>query len=273
MVSVCMITYGHTNYICDAIEGVLAQNTDFDFELIIANDCSPDNSDEVIVKYLANNPRRNIVKYIRNVSNVGMQKNLAIAVNASSGKYIAICEGDDYWIDSFKLHKQINYMEQNPMISFSFHGAKTLDNYGNYGIHYKHPKFFNKEIVPTKYFLEKAAASFCTASVIIKREVVENLPKWFIEAHIGDYPLMFLALDKGEIGYLEDVMCVYRVNSIQGWSTKNMTIKGRIRNFKKMIQLNTIINEQTFGRYKKHLRLNLFSYILNKFFVTMKSFL
>ena len=114
-VSVVMITYGHENYIIEAIEGVLKQQCDFQVELIIANDNSPDKTDEVIVDFLANKtlPDHIVFKYTIQEANKGMNPNFIWALEQGSGKYIAICEGDDYWTDPLKLQKQVDYLEEN----------------------------------------------------------------------------------------------------------------------------------------------------------------
>jgi hypothetical protein len=76
-----------------------------------------------------------------------------------------------------------------------------------------------------------------------------------------------LALQKGEVGYLEDVMCVYRLASVGSWSSENLKFFNRLKNLKKMVRLNNIINLNTKGQYKKYLKLNLFSYLMNKIFI------
>jgi glycosyltransferase involved in cell wall biosynthesis len=114
MVSVSMITYGHENYIAQAIEGVLMQECDFEIELILANDCSPDNTDAIVQGFLKNHPRGSCIKYIKHDKNIGMMSNGNFAAKQCKGKYIAICEGDDYWTDPLKLQKQVDFLEGNP---------------------------------------------------------------------------------------------------------------------------------------------------------------
>lgn len=261
-VSIAMLAYNHCQYIEKAIEGVLMQQTTFSYKIIIAEDYSTDNTREIIMGYQQKYPDK--FKLILQEKNVGPQQNNHDLLVNLEGKYIAALEGDDYWIDVLKLQKQLDYMEQNPEISFTFHAAKTLENNGNFGTHYKHPRFFDRKTVDTRDFLQKAGASFCTASAIFKKKILDRLPQWFIEAHIGDYPLMFLALENGKIGYLADEMCVYREKVKGGWTAKNISLSGRLRNFKKMVALNNEINKQTHGKYKKYLSLNLGSYVLNK---------
>ena len=112
-VSVCMITYGHENYIRQAIEGVLMQECDFDIELIIANDCSPDQTDFVIKDILEKHPKKSYVKYFKHDKNLGMMPNFAFALGQCKGEFIAVCEGDDYWTDSLKLQKQVKFLREN----------------------------------------------------------------------------------------------------------------------------------------------------------------
>lgn len=266
-----MITYNHEKYIIQAIDSILMQETEYDYELIIANDCSPDNTDSIVENYLKHHPKSHIVKYFRHKENIGISNNANFALKQCTGQFIAICEGDDYWTDTHKLQKQADYMLANPNLSFTFHGSKTIDENGALRNYYKHPRFKDKEIVPINAFLEKAGASYATASNMLKREVITDFPDWYLEAHIGDYPVMFLALEEGDIGYLEDIMCVYRINVSTGWSVANKSIKARLLNFKKMVALNRVINIQTKGKYRRYLKLTLAGYIFNKIVLLVKN--
>jgi len=113
LVSVVMITYAHEAYIKQAIEGVLNQVIDCELELIIANDNSPDNTDAIVNGLIANHPKGSWIKYFQHYENKGMQKNFVWALNQAKGDFIAICDGDDYWIDNFKIKKQIDFMINN----------------------------------------------------------------------------------------------------------------------------------------------------------------
>jgi glycosyltransferase involved in cell wall biosynthesis len=114
-VSVIMITYNHEKYITQAIEGVLMQECDFGVELILANDNSPDNTDDVVTNYLSQKdiPKNIKINYTKHKANKGMHPNFVWATEQCKGKYIAMCEGDDYWTDPLKLQKQVNFLETN----------------------------------------------------------------------------------------------------------------------------------------------------------------
>ena len=113
LLSVVMITYGHEKFIEQAIHGVLSQECDFDFELIVANDCSPDNTHIIIQDLIAKHPKASKIKYVRHDNNIGMMPNFLFALKSAKGKYIALCEGDDYWNLSSKVQKQVDFLEAN----------------------------------------------------------------------------------------------------------------------------------------------------------------
>lgn len=111
-VSVIMLTYNHAPFLAEAIEGVLMQKTDFKFELLILNDHSPDRSDEIIKHYAEKYPE--IIRYFNHEKNIGFEENQRFAFQQCKGKYIAYCEGDDYWTDDNKLQFQFDFLEKHP---------------------------------------------------------------------------------------------------------------------------------------------------------------
>lgn len=123
MVSVCMITYGHEMFIRQAIEGVLMQQCAFEVEFIISNDCSPDGTDDVIKNTINAHPNGSWVNYIKHKKNLGMMPNFLDTLQNARGKYVALCEGDDYWTDPLKLQKQVDFLELNP--NYSIHSGKA----------------------------------------------------------------------------------------------------------------------------------------------------
>ena len=112
LLSVCLITYNHANYIEQAIEGVLMQSVNFSWELIIADDFSTDGTREILLKYKEKYP--NFIKLLLQEKNVGPGKNFSDLLNEPQSKYIAYFEGDDYWIDPLKLQKQVDFIESHP---------------------------------------------------------------------------------------------------------------------------------------------------------------
>lgn len=271
-ISVCMITYNQEKYIEEAINGVLMQDSDYEIELVISNDCSTDQTDNIIQSIINNHPRASRIKYFNHKNNLGMMQNFIFTIKHCDGDFVALCEGDDYWTDPNKIKKQIDFMLLNQELSFTFHRANIFYN-NKLTLSYKSNKFVDKSSIETKYFLRKGGARYCTASSVFSRNVFEDIPDWLYDCHVADYPIIFLALEKGKVGYLDDVMCVYRQASIGSWSSENLKFKNRLKNFNKMVLLNNTINNNTGGRYRKYLKLNLFSYLINKVFVETQDYL
>lgn len=126
LLSVCMITYNHEAFILQALEGVLMQQTSFYFDVVLANDASSDATDKVLEAYLKNHPQKHVVQYINHPKNKGMYDNMVFALRACTGKYVALCEGDDYWTDPFKLQKQVDFLETNSDYEVCFTNIKVV---------------------------------------------------------------------------------------------------------------------------------------------------
>lgn len=111
LVSVCMCTFNHEAYITEAIESILMQKTDFSIELLIGEDCSTDNTREIVNKFVRTYPETIIPVFPQN--NLGSTQNFLSLVQKARGKYIAICDGDDYWIDLLKIQRETDFLENN----------------------------------------------------------------------------------------------------------------------------------------------------------------
>lgn len=208
LVSVVMITYGHEKFIEEAINGVLMQECSFSLELIVANDCSPDKTDQIVRDIIEKHPRGNRINYVKHENNIGMMPNFIFALDRASSKYIAVCEGDDYWTDSLKLQKQIDFMETNLDFSMCFHPVHiTLtgkDDYYNYNTP-SSDVLFLKDIIREHYIP--------TCSLLFRNGYFRNgLPIWFSKSISGDLPLEILLASKGKTKYLTGKMACYRRN-------------------------------------------------------------
>lgn len=209
-VSVCMITYGHEKYIREAIDGVLMQECNFEVELILSNDCSPDKTDKVIQDILENHPRKSWIKYFKHEKNLGMMPNFIFAMQQCQGAYVALCEGDDYWVDPLKLQKQVDFLEANP----------------EYVIHSGAAKLLNNEIVTDELIgFENESRTFnitdfykqnnlitCT---VMFRNCLNFFPKVFENVTFGDWFLYTLLIQKTGLNAFRsnEVLSVYRIHS------------------------------------------------------------
>ena len=218
IVSVLMITYKQEQFIKQAIEGVLIQKTKFPIELIVANDCSPDNSDRIINDVLDSAPSHIAVNYIFRDVNMGVNLNFADAIQKAKGKYIAVCEGDDYWTDPFKLQKQVDFLNKNKDCNLVYHRVMVYD---------EEAKVFSKETlnheeIETKRTLETLTLSgnFMHTPSVVFRNNIDVQSKLFDGNVVGDYILWFLNGEKGLYGYLPEYMAVYRIWNGGIWSKK-----------------------------------------------------
>ena len=121
LVSVCMTTYNHAPYLRQAVESVLSQQTSFDFELVLGEDCSTDLTAEICREYAAKYPGR--VRLVTGDRNVGWRANYRRTFDACRGKYVAYCDGDDWWTDPCKLQMQADLMESDPGCGMCYTGA------------------------------------------------------------------------------------------------------------------------------------------------------
>jgi glycosyltransferase involved in cell wall biosynthesis len=124
LLSILCITYNHENYIAQAIDSFLMQETTFPVEIVIGEDCSKDGSLLIIKDYIKKHPR--LIRLVNSESNVGYIENFRRTLKACKGKYIAICEGDDYWTDSKKIQVQVDFLEKNHDYVITYHDAYAM---------------------------------------------------------------------------------------------------------------------------------------------------
>lgn len=256
LISISCITYNHEKYIADALDSFLMQKTDFDFEILIHDDASTDGTANIIREYEKKYP--NIIKVIYQTENQFKNgtKRMFYTFNDSraTGKYIALCEGDDYWTDEYKLQKQVNYMEQNPKCSMCIHSADLVDGNRKYQGQKIRP-YKESRIVSTDDLIIGGGGFCATASIMYCKKEVEDLPNFFFEAHVGDFPLQLILASKGQVFYIDEVMCAYRIGIEGSWTTNLNSGKDskekNIKIWEKDIKLLTEFNIYTNYRYKK----------------------
>jgi glycosyltransferase involved in cell wall biosynthesis len=210
-----MITYGHEKYIRQAIEGVLMQQCDFEVELIVANDCSPDATGQVVNDIIKSNPRGSWIKYSNHDKNVGMMPNFIFALQECEGKYIAMCEGDDYWTDPLKLQKQVDFLEANSDYAVCFHKVNIWQD------DIIKVDSMTAKVLETTTIYDLAKGNYMhTCSVVFRNNLFLELPGYFKDSPVGDYFLHLLNARYGAIKYLDEIMGVYRLHGTSVWSSK-----------------------------------------------------
>lgn len=206
LLSIIMITYNHEAYIAEAINGVLIQKTDFPIELIIADDCSTDQTLKIVREYQKKHP--DLIRVLTAGENVGLQKNAQRCYNAGRGEFVAICEGDDYWTNPHKLQKQVNFLLANAEYAMCSHAVSTV---------------FEEGVEPHNPFVEPLkSASFKdvvgrgifipSMSMVFRRSAVPSLPDWFLNLFSGHKPLIYMITQSGKTYHFDNEMAVKRRN-------------------------------------------------------------
>lgn len=216
VVSVCVQTYQQVQFIRQCLDGILQQQTTFDFELIIGEDESNDGTREVCMEFAQKFPDR-IRLFLRSRKDVIYINGQATGrfnflenLKASRGRYIALCEGDDYWTDPLKLQKQVNSLQNNPTYSAVFTDLIHIDFAGNLiGESRRVPVGYQS--IDTTFLLQTNAIH--TSTILFKKEIINEKVNDFIRRMpYGDMSLYLIASLSGNIGYTPDITSAYRVN-------------------------------------------------------------
>lgn len=263
MVSVSCTTFNHEKYIRQCLESLLMQKTNFKYEIIVHDDASTDNTANIIREYEKKYPE--IIKPIYQLENQ-YSKGVPIAssfiIPKIKGKYVAHCEGDDFWTDPYKLQKQLDIMEENPDCTICVHRVK--DYYENGEVSDKeHPNFnLNECKLNLGEYLELAAENnsypFQTTSYFvradIKKDYAFNPPEFISKFRVGDIPTLLFALTKGNMYYLNISMSGYRLQAKGSWSSQNATnTRRRVNHLSNLVDGYTSFNKFTNNEYARYI--------------------
>lgn len=228
LVSILMLAYNHAPYIEQAMESCLSQETSFQFELVVCDDASTDGTTEIIKKWAEKHP--NLIFLPQPVNGRGFN-NCMDGLRHIRSKYIAFCEGDDYWITPHKLEKQIRFLEENPDFSVCCHRVEMqFDNRPNDKKKHYIYKDCNSEDERIKkgiFYADEAIASyyFQTSSFVFRWRFPDGLPPWFRKWMMLDHALMMLHAVEGKIKYFDEAMSIWRRNE-SGYSWLQNVDKG-----------------------------------------------
>lgn len=208
LVSVCCITYNHAPFIRQCLDGFMMQQTDFPFEVLIHDDASTDGTADIIREY--EEKYRGIIKPIYQQEN---QYSKSIPISATynfpraQGKYIALCEGDDYWTDPYKLQKQVDFLEANPSYGIVY---TDIDMYFQNKGKYEFSVFENGIIYRSKNFEEHLTKKGYLAPLtwVFKKELLRDMDYSFVLD--GSFVLMLDFFQRTEVHYLPDTTATYR---------------------------------------------------------------
>lgn len=208
-----MITYNHEPFIEAAVNSALMQQTDFDVEIVIGDDCSSDHTRELLTGLQRSHPER-IRLFLRD-ENIGMLRNFAETLTACRGEYVALLEGDDYWTDPLKLQKQADFLDAHPICATCHHNAlRVVEGEGDTSV-LCHPRRLSRWQSLDDLMSQNPIVT-CTA--MFRQGLFGEFPDWFFQSRMGDWPLHILNAQHGRIGYLDEVMAAYRIHSGSKWS-------------------------------------------------------
>jgi glycosyltransferase involved in cell wall biosynthesis len=210
-----MITYNHEKYVSQAIDGVLMQKTSFPIELIIGEDCSSDNTREICTQYELMYPY--VIKLRLQETNVGMSQNFIATLLACTGEYIALCEGDDYWTDPYKLQKQVDFLKANPDYGMISGGIKLIDRHNKNIPTNKMLLVQKKSGIITPTFFDLLQDNLInTLTVCIRSEIIKELAadtirnkKWYVI----DYWFWLNVAINHKIYICNEIVASYRIHS------------------------------------------------------------
>lgn len=233
LVTVCVIAYNQRQYIRDCLDGIVSQRTNFPVEVLVRDDYSTDGTERIVAEYAQQHPT--LIRQVNAAENIGANKGLQLLFAQARGKYVALCEGDDYWIDDQKLSKQVACMEADSSCAFSGHRAYILGSTGDA------KPAFDKGGEPVRFNLQEVLSTLGqyapTASFLIRREALGSLPAWFSDAPVADFFLAAYALTKGRGLFLPDLMSVYRLGSIGSWTSEHSPDRpAKVRSFAKAMK-------------------------------------
>lgn len=251
LVSIHCAAYNHERYIADAIEGFLMQKTNFKFEILIHDDASTDRTPDIIREYEKQHP--DLIKPIyQTVNQYSKGQSISkLNLKRAKGKYIALCEGDDYWTDPYKLQKQVDYMEKYPECSLSVHGGYVVNASDKHIISKSRAHKGNK-IFHTEEIIERGGALFVTNSMLYPLKYINNRPDFFNKAPVGDYPLAIYLSLLGTVYYMDEYMSAYRTAVSNSWTERNYsTINKKVEHYNKITAMLDEINQYSLGKFEK----------------------
>jgi glycosyltransferase involved in cell wall biosynthesis len=250
-VSVSLVTYNQEKFISQAVESILMQKTNFDFEIIIGEDESQDNTRAILMGYkerycdkimLLLNTRKDVI-YIdgKPTGRWNFINNLSHA----KGQYIALLEGDDYWLSPHKLQKQADFLDSHPECALCFHDVQIISEEGSL-ISIQSPRG-KKQIYTIKDLLKGNFIHTC--SVMYRKGLFEKFPDWFSKTPLADWPLHIMNAQHGDIGHIDEVMGAYRVHGGGIHSSKS-----EMEQVKGMIEIYPYINAYLGYRYNTYIK-------------------
>jgi glycosyltransferase involved in cell wall biosynthesis len=214
--SVLIITFNHERYIAQALDSVMSQQTAFDFEVVVGDDCSTDGTRAIISEYQKRHPER--IRLLPAEKNLGPTRNFIKTYKACKGRYIALLEGDDFWTSNVKLQKQVDYLDAHERFVLCFMNSSVVNEDGQV------TKESRLEEDRKRDLSQKDIVSGLvppTNTVVFRNNVVNEIPEVFFTAVNGDILFFSMLAEYGDAGYIDEAAGAYRIHGVGSWSARS----------------------------------------------------
>lgn len=219
LVSIVCNFFNHEKFAKQAIESFLMQKTDFEFEILLHDDASTDGTREIVSKYAKEFPDKiSAIVQQENKGQKGINIWMLYQFPRAKGKYIALCDGDDYWIDPYKLQKQVNVFRNDPDCSLTFHNTLEVT------VEKSTLKYIQN--LKERFYIQDFVHFFYARTVsMVFRNPEQDWPKQFQNMRIGDWPVAIWLMQYGCARYIPEVMAAYRIHDGGVYTTWNSNKK------------------------------------------------
>ena len=244
-VSVLIVTYNHARYIRQALDSALTQKLDGGIEIVVGDDCSTDGTREIVLEYARAHP--DLVTPVLPNANLGdAGRPLFVeALNHCRGTYLAMSDGDDYWTCDAKLRRQADYLDAHPECSLCYHDAAIVhDNGEPTAKRFMAPR--QPEFTTTEDIIRSCCIPAC--SPMARSEIYSDLPSWFFAGPWADFGIYVIAAERGLLGYIDELLGVYRIHGQGAWS--RLSTEARLRS---AIEVLNVLDEPFGVKYGKTL--------------------
>jgi glycosyltransferase involved in cell wall biosynthesis len=244
-ISVAIISYRHEKFVRQTLDGVAMQQFSGTMEIVIGDDLSPDGTRSILEEFAAYRPN---VKLLFHPRNLGMVGNWISVLDACTGRYVAVCEGDDFWTDPFKLQQQFDFMESNPEFSMCWHPVEVLSE----GMERPYPYAESKEDADIHDIILSHFIPTC--SLMYRNGLIPIWPEWIFKAMSFDIALEMLLATGGKAKRLSEPMAIYRQHQGGISKTPEHERKGALRQLFILREFNRFTNGAFFESVKKKMQ-------------------
>ena len=243
-VSVLVVTFNQENFIAQALDSILMQEGNFDYEIVIGEDCSIDKTRDIVIDYRKRYPDR--IRLLLHPKNLGMTKNFVQTYKACKGEYIAILEGDDYWTSTRKLQKQVDFLDANSDFVICYHNARAVREDAKLPSNLLCPLFQKRESTIEDVIIGSAVP---TLTIMLRNGLITDFPDWYFDLRYGDWTLLMLIAQYGKIGYIKEPMATYRIHDSGAASSAYTNRETYTRHILEVIKMYEVVNRHFDFKY------------------------